>query len=65
MVGFPHDIKGEGIYCYVTLKDLLRRPVGGAASQLGGRSGFRTDGAGDGTLMPPDANASRGRCLRE
>eukprot|EP00658_Telonema_sp_P-2_P016218 TRINITY_DN16279_c0_g1_i2.p1 TRINITY_DN16279_c0_g1~~TRINITY_DN16279_c0_g1_i2.p1 ORF type:complete len:663 (-),score=194.98 TRINITY_DN16279_c0_g1_i2:239-2227(-) len=21
VVGFPHDIKGEGIYCYVTLKD--------------------------------------------
>merc|ERR1719398_325890 len=20
VVGFPHDIKGEGIYCYVTLK---------------------------------------------
>ncbi|MCX8031050.1 MAG: acetyl-coenzyme A synthetase, partial [Thermodesulfovibrionales bacterium] len=21
VVGFPHDIKGEGIYCYVTLKE--------------------------------------------
>lgn len=21
VVGFPHDIKGQGIYCYVTLKD--------------------------------------------
>lgn len=21
VVGFPHDVKGEGIYCYVTLKD--------------------------------------------
>jgi len=21
VVGYPHDIKGEGIYCYVTLKD--------------------------------------------
>ena len=21
MVGYPHDIKGEGIYAYVTLKD--------------------------------------------
>ena len=20
MVGYPHDIKGQGIYCYVTLK---------------------------------------------
>ena len=45
VVGFPHDIKGQGIYCYVTLKG-RRRTGGGAAQGIGatGTQGNRPDG---------------------
>ena len=34
MVGYPHDIKGQGIYCYVTL-NAGEEPIGGAAQGAG------------------------------
>ena len=38
VVGFPHDIKGQGIYAYVTLmpgSNTLRRAAQGRAAQTG------------------------------
>ncbi len=32
VVGFPHDIKGQGIYIYVTLNDGID-PVGAGAAE--------------------------------
>jgi acetyl-CoA synthetase len=26
VVGFPHDVKGQGLYCYVTLRQGSSRP---------------------------------------
>ena len=37
VVGYPHDIKGQGIYCYVTLKagDRAQRGAAQGAGRLG------------------------------
>ena len=44
VVGYPHDIKGQGIYCYVTL-NIDIEPSRGAAQGAGGlgQQGDRPD----------------------
>ena len=41
VVGYPHDLKGQGIYCYVTLKDEHRAERG--AAQGAGPAGPQGD----------------------
>ena len=51
VVGYPHDIKGQGIYCYVTLK------AGEEAGNQGGGEGRDEDGEKDDEALRAELTA--------
>ena len=59
VVGFPHEIKGQGIYAYVTL--MTRCGADRGAAQGTGRTGSARKSA---RLPPPTSSSSRQDCRR-
>ena len=60
VVGYPHDIKGQGIYCYVTLKadvepseDLRKELVGWVRKEIGPIATPGRDPVGAGPAQDP------------
>ncbi len=59
VVGFPHDIKGQGIYCYVTLQSrhrAVRGPAQGPRSSTSATTSARS--------RPPTSSSGRPACPR-
>ena len=62
MVGYPHELKGQGIYCFVTLQvgiepsDALRKELVGSVGKVIGRPRRRTSSSGHRACPGPVCN---------